>query len=429
MLFSLTKPFTIHADFFIPPNRETSYRGVLTNIPQKGVFLELYGLPITSNPSYLIPLICGQFEKEPHTFTLINAGSFESSFSGNQDGLTHTTKFRIQRCLLGRHILNVNELVFNKIGVSYSNLREWINEKSIIIKYTEKDHPTKFLNLPDIKGNLDDSHDFSIERINAGSYPQESFEISISQAVTFNIVSKENKLLPLDDFLELNKIIKCFFMFMQKAYVIEESIFCKTGSEHMPVELIQFSPQLATVKKLENSKFEYPYSKINMKFERLLQKWIEKYKEMPDFFNSFFENIINENLFPYDRFENLIQSLLFYFNYKFEDIRTPKEEYNKFFDKMREKLEANEKQFVDRFRDMGNKLSLKQQLENIFLQLDFWKANPDKYETYIDQIVKVRNRISHATKNTSNQTIMDTSNMTYNLTNFVSDLILFEIEY
>ncbi|MGH2612855.1 MAG: hypothetical protein ACRDFB_07375 [Rhabdochlamydiaceae bacterium] len=297
MLFSLTKPFTIHADFFIPPDRETSYRGVLTNIPQKGVFLEMYGLPITSKPPYQIPLICGQFEKEPHTFTLINASSFESIFSGNPDGLTHTTKFWIQRCLLGRHILNVNELVFNKIGVGYSNLREWINEKSIIIKYTEKDHPTKFLSLPDIKGNLDDSYNFAIERINAGSYPKESFEISISQAVTFNIISKENKLLPLDGFLELNKIIKCFFMFMQNAYVIEESIFCKIESTSVIVELIQFAPHLATVQKLENSKFRYPHHKINIKFERLLEEWIIKYKEMPDFFNSFFENIIMKIFF------------------------------------------------------------------------------------------------------------------------------------
>ncbi|MGH2612854.1 MAG: HEPN domain-containing protein [Rhabdochlamydiaceae bacterium] len=124
-----------------------------------------------------------------------------------------------------------------------------------------------------------------------------------------------------------------------------------------------------------------------------------------------------------------MQSLLFYSNYKFENIQTPKEEYNKFFDKMREKLDDNEKQFVDRFRGMGNQLSLKQQLEKIFLQLDFWKAEPSKLKKYIDNIVEVRNRISHATKNVTSQTYGDAINMTHNLTSFISSLILFEIKF
>lgn len=96
---------------------------------------------------------------------------------------------------------------------------------------------------------------------------------------------------------------------------------------------------------------------------------------------------------------------------------------------MREKLDDNEKQFVDRFRGMGNQLSLKQQLEKIFLQLDFWKAEPSKLKKYIDNIVEVRNRISHATKNVTSQTYGDAINMTHNLTSFISSLILFEIKF
>ena len=96
---------------------------------------------------------------------------------------------------------------------------------------------------------------------------------------------------------------------------------------------------------------------------------------------------------------------------------------------MREKLDDKEKQFVDWYRGMGNKLSLKQQLEKIFLQLDFWKTEPSKYGKYIDDIVEIRNRISHATKNISPQTNRDVDNITHNLTNFISSLILFEIKY
>jgi len=429
MLHSLQKPFTFHADFFMPPNRETSYRGVLTNSPGQGVFLELYDLPMSQDSNYKFPIICGRFNKEPYTFTLINVVSFGSSFSGNPDGLTHTTKLWVTQCLLGKQILNTDELVFNQIGCEYSNLREWINEESIITKYIEEGHPTKFLSLPDIKGSLDNSFDFSIQRINAGSYAGKSFEISISQVVTFNIVSKENKLLPLENFLQLNTIIKYFFMFMQNAYVAEESIFCKKDSENIVVDVIQFLSRKATLKKLKNSDFKYPYSRISMKFERLIQKWIEKYKEMPDFFHSFFENVINEHLLPYDRFENLVQALFFYYNYKFDDTRSTKKEYDAFFTKMRDKLDNDEKEFVDRFRGMGNQLSMKSQLEKIFLQLEFWKANPSKYKTYIDQILEVRNRIAHSTENVSNQTIMDANNMSHNLTSFISSLILFEIKY
>ena len=107
----------------------------------------------------------------------------------------------------------------------------------------------------------------------------------------------------------------------------------------------------------------------------------------------------------------------------------PKEAYNTFFEKLKDNLDDDEKQFVDRFRSQGNYYSLSQQLEKIFLQLDFWKENPSKYKRCIDEIVSVRNHISHATRNITPETLINANNVTQNLTSFITSLILHEIKF
>ncbi|NIP61823.1 MAG: hypothetical protein GWO15_03375 [Nitrosopumilaceae archaeon] len=333
--------------------------------------------------------------------------------------------------MLGKQIADENELYFEKVFFTYSNFREWVNRPSIVTEFIpDGESYSEFKEIPKISGNLDDLWNYEIEFHNYGEYPKESFKISIEQGVTFNILPRDEKTLHLNDFLKMNQIVKLFFMFMQGSYIVEESINCINFEKNIRVELIQFYPQLAKPKKFDhNVKFKHTYDEIKIKFERIIQKWVEKYKEMPDFFNSYFENIINESLFPYDRFENLFQSILFYYNYKFDNKRLPKEEYSTFIKKMKGKLNEEEQKFVDRFSNLGNEFSISQQLDKVFEQLEFFKNEPQKRKRYIREIVKTRHKISHATGRITPQSLSDATNMTSNLTTFISNLILYEIEY
>lgn len=428
-MITLKKPFTINATFFIPSNPEVEYRGILINSPERGIFLELYDLSLGQGPNFHVPLLCGRFGSDPYTFTLIEVRGFSNVFSGNPTAITSTTKCNVARCLLGPHYSDPNELVFNEIQFSYSNFREWINEPSIFTEFGENTSTTKFVELPDINGSLDNTFDYSIKRTNTGSYPEKSFDISISQAVTFSIISKDNKLLPLNDFLKLNMIIKTFFMFMQRTYVNEESIFCINELKNTKAELIQFFPQYSTPKKLKNREFHIAYSRISMKFEGLLQKWIEKYKEMPEFFNSFFENKINDHLEVTDKFENLIQSLLYYHRYKFKEEIMPSEEYKEFIKNMKNKLDTeNEKQFIERFRNIGNYYSIGKQLDQILEQLEYLKDKKTR-GNYIREIVKIRNSLSHSKIESKQELLQKTFNMTFNLDSTIQSLIRLEIEF
>lgn len=428
MKFTLTKPFTKNGVFFLPGD-ETSYNGNLLYDPTKGLFLQLKDLPLDYREDSFVQMMSGRLYGDPYSCTLINVRYEMSNFSGNRDGVSRITTFFVNALLLGKQISDPNELLFDQVDFTYSNFRNWINEPSIFIDYTREDKIATIKKLPEITGNLDELFDFEIKFGNIGSYPSKSFEISITQNVTFNIISKNKKPLSINEYINMNKIIKCFFMFMQGVYVTEESIFCRNKSKDIDVELIQFYQRFAEPKKLEIRDFRHTYASIAMKFERILKNWIKKYKEMPDFFNSFFENVINENLFTYDKFENLYQSLLFYYNYKFDDARMPKEDYKLFIKEMKNKLNDKEQQFIERFVGSGNVFSLSQQLEKIFMQLDFWKDKPSECRHYVREIVLVRNRIEHSTESITTKTLSDANNMTHNLTSFISTLILYEIEY
>jgi len=426
MSINLSKPFTKTGEFFIPGENE-GYRGTFSYDPTKGLFLSLKNLPLSYEPHSMIKIMTAIIDGYPYSCTIVNIFPQEDNFSGNPDGLTRTNIFVVDSIFLGKQISDEKKLVFDKVGIIYSNFREWLNKPNIFLPYTEDDKIATIKKFPKIKGTLNDSFNFQIDIQTIGSFPQKSFDISLKQSVIFYIVSKEEKLYPLDDYLKLNKIIKYFFMFLQGKYVSEENIFCKNQEISSSVELLQFYRRTNLPKKLQTGeRFTHQYNPFI--FERTLQNWIKKYNEMPDFFDQFFENLVKNDLSPIDKFENLCQSLLFYYNYKFDDTRQSEEEYTSFFNKLTNKLKEDEKQFVDRFRLLGNKFSLRQQLDKIFVQLDYLKEN-DKRDSYINAIVELRNQISHATENISPSLIRDAFNMTHNLTSFISGLILYEIEY
>ena len=359
-------------------------------------------------------------------------------FSGNRDGITRTSTFAVEAVLGDKQITDYEKLVFNKVRFVYSNFREWLNKPTVFATLNhedKKDDNVLLKKFPNIKGSLNESFDFEIEIRNIGSYgsTQGNFDISLEQTVTFGIVSKDGKSFPHAEYLRLNKIIKYFFMFLQGRYVIEENIYCHMDRQEgdSPSEsilsLFLFQRRFKHAKKLESGeKFSYLYNPFI--FERILQNWIKKYEKMPDFFDKFFENEIKENLSPINRFENLYQSLMFYYNYNFKKKLMSDEDYTSFFNNLLKKLDSDEKNFVEKFRVQGNNISARKQLGKIFEQLEYLK-DKERREPYVNAVVDVRNRIQHATENIGHELLRDASNMAHNLTSFTSGLILYEIEY
>lgn len=425
MIFSPTQPFKINGKFFIP-NLNKEYNGDLIYDFEKGIRIELHDLPLNFS-HYYIPYIQGRSFGKPHSYTLIDAQYDRSEHSADRVALSSISSYQVDTVLFGKHFTDNQELYFNSVSFSYSNLREWINRPSIFTEFSADKGPnTLFKQLPSIQGNLNKLFDFEIEFSNNGSYQNESFEINIKQKTFFNIISKNNKL-HLSEFLIINEIVKYFFMFMQGSYVIEESILCKNGSDS--VQLLHYNPHFAKPKEFDaNTRFVHTFNSICIAFESLIKKWIEKYEEMPDFFNLYFQNVINDSLFITDRFENLFQSVLHYYNYKFKDEITAKEDYDLFINNMKNKLDPNEEKFIERFRNLGNKRSLSVQLDTVFSQLSYLNNQPDK-KKYLREFVEIRNKISHATRNNTPKFMADVSNMTHNLTALVSSLILYEINY
>ena len=379
----------------------------------------------------------GIIDGKPYSCTLLNLYPQKNVFSGNPDGTTRTSTYTVQAMLGEKTITEQEKLLFNKVRFIYSNFREWLNKPTVFSNLTyedTKDDSIQLKKFPNITGSLNESFDFEIKIRNTGSYgsTQGDFDISLEQSVTFGIVGKNGKLFQLSDYLKLNKAIKYFFMFLQGRYVVEENIYCemekddKRAYEHS-LNLFLFQRQLKQATKLDSGeRFTHPYNPFV--FERILQNWIKKYEKMPDFFDKFFENWIKEELSPIDKFENLFQALMYYYNYNFDETVKAEEEYNLFFNNLKKKLNDEEQKFVDRFRLLGNKLSLRSQLNKIFEQLEYLK-DEEKRKHYVGMVVDLRNRIQHATENISHELLRDSSNMAHNLNSFTSGLILHEIEY
>ena len=249
----LTESFTKTGEFFIEGE---SYRGSFSYDPTKGLFLILKNLPFKYDHQ-AFSILTGIVDGEPYSCTLVNLYPQESMFSGNRDGLTRTSTFSVEAVLGDKQITDEKELVFDKVRFIYSNFREWLNKPSIFMtkSFDEKDSTAVIKDLPKIEGSLNKLFNFEIEIHNIGSYPKESFDISLKQSVTFGIVSKDGKV-PLSEYLKLNKIIKNFFMFLQGRYVMEENIFCYIEKEEpFPddvLSLVLFSRRFKHAKKLES---------------------------------------------------------------------------------------------------------------------------------------------------------------------------------
>ena len=430
----LTESFTKTGEFFI---ENKGYRGTLSYDPKNGLFLNLKNLPFThDNKSF--PLMAGIIDGKPYSCTLLNLYPQKNTFSGNPDGMTRTSTYIVQAMLGEKTITEQGNLLFNKVRFIYSNFREWLNKPTVFANLTyedTKDDNIQLKKIPNITGSLNESFDFEIKIRNTGSFGSVDggFGISLEQSVTFGIIGKNKKTFSLTEYLKLNKIIKYFFMFLQGRYVEEENIFCemkeddKRAYEHS-LDLFLFQRRLKQAKKLGTGEhFSYPYNPFI--FERILQNWIKKYEEMPDFFDKFFENWIKDDLSPIKQFENLYGALISYYNYNFDETVIPEEEYTTFFNTLKKQLENKEQQnFVERFRPLGNKLSLRLQLNKIFEQLEYLNDDEER-KHYVGMVVDLRNRIQHATENISPELLQDSSNMADNLNSLTSSLILHEIEY
>ncbi len=370
--------------------------------------------------------------------TLINVGAFETNISLSRvvgevgKGIGRSvTKCRVGFCIFDIHFVMPDDLLFDKMKIEFSTFREWINKPSIAENgVTEQVDEIKINHLEDIEGSLDDKFDFSIEFSNIGSYPLRdgSFEIHLSQSVLFCINTKENQLCTLDEFFTQCRMIKAFFMFFQKSHVIEENIWFSNSKKDFSGRFLVHSRHLAKIPSLKNKDFTFPYSRMSLKFEKLLQTWITKYKQMPHFFNSFFENIIKDNLSPEDKFENSIQALLFYHNYKFTENKWKPENYAKFIDDMKVKLNEEEKSFIEKIRGQGNFISMCEQLNRVLKQMELYKSLPT-LDNYVKEILSIRVTLSHSKILHDPNFYQKLIEMTFNLNSILTNLIMFELNY
>ena len=427
MNIDLSKSFTAIGEFSVPGS-EKNWNGTLYYDPNNGTTLHLRNLPLSFEPGLEIPIITGLLYDEPHSCTLNGAILQKSQFSGNPDGMMGVFLFSVKYVYLGKCYSTINELRFTQIECEYSNFREWLNLPTIHTSREDHNSDIKITisKQTQIKGSLDELFDYQIHIFNMGSYTEKSFASNFEQNVVFTIASKKNQLLPLSQYLEMNKIVKYFLMFLQGRYVVERSIVCNKPDQMIGATLLQFYNPYKPALNLQNAeRFTRSYNKST--FDDALQKWVKKYKIMSGFFDRYFENVIKEELSPIDKFENLIQSLLFYHQYKFPTEVTSEEEYKEFFDKLISKLSDKEAEFVNRFRSLGNKLSLKKQLEAIFkLAVNMSDRNSKKH---IERIVSLRNQIEHSSGNSPSDILQPASNFVYDLTALIRILLCNEIDY
>lgn len=421
--------FDYEGVFTFQPEGKSCY-GHLKYLPDNGLVLELYNLHLKYSRKF-VGLISGKIYGEPYSCTLLNVNINNGKSIFDNDGGTYSIdKCTVQYAFLQKRFTNFEQIKFHEMQIFYSNLREWFNRPSIFTKFTEHEEHTNFKKIESIKGNLNEKFDFKVGFHNNGTFSAESFELFVKQSVSFSIICKDKEDLDsVGEFMKVNYAVSKFFMFIQGSYVTEEGTYCIDESKNIHAKLTLYQNHLATPKKFDrDTLFEFHFIP-EIKLERLLKNWIKKYEEMPDFFKTYFENISNDSLHSIDRFENLLQSFLYYFNYKFEDFIKSKEDYAEFFESMLPKLNSDEKKFVNQFRGMGNLMSNPKILHKVLSEIPFWKDSESLRIRTVKNILEIRRKIQHATSNKDAMLMADADSMAHNMTGIVKSLILKEIGY
>lgn len=381
----MTEKFEITGEWFIPTNRETRIHGILSFDPIEGTELELYGSLSEDNffPEFINQEIILGITSNSEQITLFSCNMTKSGGTtlvvGEESGKPSTT-YSIRYLLVGLHVQNREDLMFNQISSELFNLGEWVGisgfKRTVNSMSSEKYEIALEYKLPeDIEFEIDEDTKGKFNFIAKQSdFTRYQKVVTINQRVEFQVTSTNEKSIS-----ELLKYIFTFQNFLTLAlykstYPLSITLRGEkhkkdygNGELYRKTIKLYFSSRNFKINEKPKIDLEmiFTYGVIQSDFPSIIRNWFSKYELLEPAFDLVFEQFYNGNNFSVNTFLNLAQSAETFHARVHNHTRIPREQYKKMKEDIL-KITPNEYHtwLTDQF-NFGNNLNLHSRLTEL----------------------------------------------------------------
>ncbi|MGI0047777.1 MAG: HEPN domain-containing protein [Nitrosotalea sp.] len=323
------------------------------------------------------------------------------SGGGTGSQSSQITTYHVNTMFVGVQYGGLKNIKFNNVTVKYTNFKEWINESGITTDQNlEEGKFTINSETPEShKGHLIDDFDYNIfHHVDNPGHHQDRFDATIKQDTLISITSKNKH--EYSEFHKLHYRLQNFFM-LCIGYSIRP-LLITASMDDIKGKIILIYQSSVDVSgnhaPIRNDQMILTFKDLNEKEESVFQNWLTSYKDLEDAFDLYFENFTNSNLYPQDRFENVIQALEAFHRRRFDDELLERIRYDTMIKHILSKIsEQDAIDWINSQRSLGNNLSLPQKLHQLFEQFPYLYKNVEKREEFVRDVRDTRNYFAHHT--------------------------------
>jgi hypothetical protein len=340
-----------------------------------------------------IPIIFG-LSTTGEKITLVDSSRI--NLHQTMNGLT-TAKYISSSLYIGEEFTDKNQILFDSVSMSYSNLKKWHLNSGInfdVSNIIDKKFQINLSQVEMITAKINDDFDLTISL--SAEIDKENYEniVKIEETPIISIKCREKK--QVKEFLEIHRCYRYFLMLGMMNNVFPLRIKGNIGDKNIEIfPNICVSRDIPTISSPDKMLFTYPM--ISKNFMQIILDWWCLWTNFKDILTKYFSTLSNSTLISGElQFQSLAMILESIHRKKFHNEEDP--EYESMINNMKEKLKENKKQvkFVDRFSSMGNSPSLQAKiLKLIEISPESFKDVENEKCKFSEDVMHTRNYYSH----------------------------------
>jgi hypothetical protein len=393
--------------WWLPENPERQASGTLEFNPKEGASLNLIGsfreikdFNIFQQPK----IILGLTSNGKH-ITLYRC--YEKSFNMNFPGFINSS-FLVNFIFIGCHFEKEEDILFDSLSISYSNLDEWTGISGFRQKteFDQKGHLIKFdllYELPQkIEANLDKYKVYITFNFNSKS--DLIYEFNLKQTALFKIDSHS----PAHFNIYMDEIVPYIRDFLSLAIgkaVYPHLIIGKSKASTAKLEdgeivfndiliFYKLGPFVDFSKTVLRHEMLFSFKDVSDNFELYLNNWINKSELLQPVYELYFGTLYNPSMYLSHKFLSLIQALESYHRRRHEGKYISDEDYTVLYDSflntIPQNIDADFRESLCNKLKYLNEFSLRKRLKEIL----------NRYKDLVEPVVRDKESFIEAVKNT-----------------------------
>ena len=332
----------------------------------------------------------------------------------------HTIKYTALQMFISGLFEPVQDDVFHSLEAAYSNFNLWHARIASQLSPTD----------PDTASPQEESLDIDLP---SDSTLRIYFKNNLPSIVENVILGKRTiAMINSDKPRSLEKLLEahnCFRYFLMLAMM--GPVHPKQYSGHTNNQVIEIYPNIRIYsirQKNSRNRMLFTFSDISNNFTKIIFRWWQLYEEYNSAIINYFSAILNEHLATVElTFQTVVQALESYATKKFPDPCIPSSEYNQMIESLKSDATDEQKHFIERFRDLGNRPSLKIQLERLVKICPQVFESEENRKSFSKTVTAMRGRLAHGNQLTDPSSQMELFFLIQQMKILMDSLLLYEL--